>query len=95
MTAKLIDIKNCPDWPRWLSREQSAVYVGVSVNSFMEEVEKGIWPRPEKRGGRLTWDRKMLDVASDQLSGLKQDIEESKEAMVAKAEAAALSLFEA
>jgi hypothetical protein len=40
-----------PGWPRWLSAEQAAAYVGVSE----------IWPKVKKRGfgkmrdGRLTW----------------------------------------
>jgi hypothetical protein len=88
MTAKLADIKDCPDWPRWLSAEQSAAYVGVSLNLFNEEVESGKWPRPTPRGSkgsRLTWDRNLLDEASDRVSG--------NEVKPAKPGAAALRLL--
>lgn len=90
MTAKLHDIKDLPYWPRWLSSEQAAAYVGVSVNLFLEEVEMGKWPRPEKRGKtgtRLTWDRLLLDDASDRGSGRIAGI------AVADAEAEALGRF--
>lgn len=71
MTAKLSDIKDCPDWPRWLSQEQAAAYVGVSINTFAEEVAAGLWPKPMRRGkARLTWDRNLLDAASDLESGI-------------------------
>lgn len=61
-----------PYWPRWLSREQAAAFVGVSPNLFDHEVKAGIWPRPVRRGskgGRNTWDRNALEEASDKLSG--------------------------
>ena len=59
--------------PRCLTREQAAAYVGVSVDLFDAEVKAGMWPKGRPRGakgGKLTWDRKMLDVAEDQRSGL-------------------------
>ena len=73
MAAKLADIKDCPGWPRWLSAEQAAAYVGVAVNTFLWEVEQGKWAKPEKRGpkgARLTWDRALLDAASNLRSGI-------------------------
>lgn len=97
MTAKLSDIKDCPFWPRWLSKEQSAAYVGVSVNQFLDEVKVQLWPQPQERGrkgGRLTWDRHLLDAASDQLSGLTTASGEAATLDPANAEAAALRLFE-
>lgn len=72
MTAKLADIKDCPGWPRWLSAEQAAAYVGVSTNLFLDEVKMGRWSKPIRRGRtgtRLTWDRALLDDASDRISG--------------------------
>jgi hypothetical protein len=92
MTAKVSDIKDCPYWPRWLSLEQAACYVGVSVNTFLDEVEEGKWPKPVRRGkkgARLTWDRHLLDAASDLISGLTSN----PACDVANAEAAALRLF--
>lgn len=62
-----------PFWPRYLSREQAALYLGVSARTFTHEVQTGHWPQPRPRGGkggRLTWDRLLLDRYADQASGL-------------------------
>jgi integrase len=62
-----------PFWPRYLSREQAAQYVGVSSDTFDREVLAGMWPPPRRRGARLTrltWDRCALDAAADRDSGL-------------------------
>ncbi len=51
-----------PGWPRYLSRELAAAYVGVSVSAFDQEVTAGWWPPPRRRGAkasRATWDRKL------------------------------------
>lgn len=75
MTARLGDMQGMPDWPRGLSEEQAAAYVGVSVGTFRWEVEQGIWPKPDPRGpkeGRNIWDRKLLDQAYDKRSNLDQ-----------------------
>lgn len=75
MTAKLEDIAKLPGWPRWLSEEQAAAYVGVSVTMFREEVTAGVWPKGKNRGrgtkrqGCVRWDRAWLDDRSD--AGLK------------------------
>jgi hypothetical protein len=58
---------------RFLTRQQAAIYVGVSVSTFDHEVQTGLWPRGRRRGvkgGRLTWDRALLDAAADRQSGL-------------------------
>jgi hypothetical protein len=71
MAAKVEDISGLPYWPRMLSREQAAAYVGVSVPTFELEVSQGIWPQPIRRGmdgskrPRVTWDRVALDRAID------------------------------
>ena len=52
-------------WPRGLSAEQAAAYAGVSPNKFHAEVDKGLWPGPETRGGRKIWDRHQIDDAWD------------------------------
>ena len=57
-------------WPRGLGAEQAAVYVGVSKNKFLSEVEGGIWPEPDVRGGRRIWDRELLDRVYDRRSRL-------------------------
>ncbi|GBQ93773.1 DNA-binding protein [Gluconobacter albidus] len=59
--------------PRFLNREQAAAYVGIGVHVFNQEVKLGIWPQPRVRGpggGRLTWDRKLLDLYADRDSGI-------------------------
>lgn len=68
--APLVDL---PFWPRYLSREESARYVGVSADVFDIEVHAGHWPSARRRGGkggRLTWDRLALDAAADRDSGI-------------------------
>lgn len=65
-----------PWWPRMLSREQAAAYLGVSPTLFDAEVAQGIWPQPIRRGakgGRVTWDRHALDRALDAIGGTEAD----------------------
>ena len=60
--------------PRFLSRDEAAAYLGVSVGTFDHEVSRGLWPRPLRRGTkgwRLTWDRLALDAPADLASGLR------------------------
>lgn len=67
-------LTDLPFWPRLLSRDEAARYVGVCSAVFDEEVKRGIWPPALRRGGkggRLTWDRIMLDRAADRASGLE------------------------
>jgi hypothetical protein len=67
-------LTDLPFWPRLLSRDEAARYVGVSVAVFDDEVKGGIWPpalRRGGRGGRCTWDRLALDRAADRASGLE------------------------
>lgn len=71
MTAGRTDIQGLPFWPRGLSAEQAAAYVGVSVNTFLEEVKAGRWPEPQRRGrngGRKIWDRRQIDQRYDALA---------------------------
>ncbi len=56
-------------WPRGLSRGLAAAYAGVSENKFMAEVDEGLWPKAETRGGRKIWDRYAMDRAWDQRQG--------------------------
>jgi hypothetical protein len=65
-----------PFWPRFLSRAEAARYVGVSADVFSDEVAANLWPQGSRRGargGRLTWDRLLLDRAADSQSGLAGD----------------------
>ena len=66
-------LSELPFWPRFLSVQEAARYLGVSVDVFSDEVAAGIWPegfRRGSRGGRVTWDRLLLDGAADHQSGL-------------------------
>ncbi|EHM01392.1 hypothetical protein HMPREF9946_02131 [Acetobacteraceae bacterium AT-5844] len=59
--------------PRYLSREEAAAYLGVSPDTFDDEVASGMWPAARRRGSkgaRLTWDRKVLDAFADQAAGI-------------------------
>lgn len=70
MTARVADLEGLPYWPRMLSREQAASYVGVSTTQFDREVSAGRWPPPERRGNRITWDRRLIDRVQDKTSGI-------------------------
>ncbi len=50
-------------WPRGLSRALAASYTGVGETKFLAEVDAGLWPPAEVRGGRVIWDRYQLDEA--------------------------------
>jgi hypothetical protein len=63
-----------PNWPRLMSEELAAAYVGVSLERFRIERTKGLWPAPVDRGCRRnTYDREALDDAVDRLSGRIND----------------------
>ena len=70
MAAKVSDLTGLPNWPRLLSRDQAARYVGVSPTQFAKEVDEGRWPPPERRGSRITWDRALIDMVQDKSSGI-------------------------
>ena len=62
--------------PRCLTAEQSAAYLGVSLDVFRAEVNTGLWPKGTARGakgGKLTWDIRALDLVLDRMSGLTND----------------------
>jgi len=71
MTMPRFELSQLPDWPRWLSDEVAAAYVGVSTSTFRDEVRRQVWPQPHRRGatGRLPrWDRHELDQVSNRMS---------------------------
>jgi hypothetical protein len=75
MADRRAPLSDLPFWPRYLSREEAARYVGVSPDVFDTEVDIGHWPAARRRGGkggRLTWDRLSLDAAADRDSGIGQ-----------------------
>jgi hypothetical protein len=71
MTEPRLKPSELPGWPRWLSEDLAAAYVGVSQTTFRHEIAAGVWPKPRRagrHGGRNVWDRHSLDRASDELS---------------------------
>lgn len=62
MTTPKPDI---PGWPRGLSREMAAAYVGLSVTTFLDGVRRNEWPAPMAIGRRRVWDRAALDKVFD------------------------------
>ncbi len=57
--------RDIPYWPRGLSLEEAARYVGVCQNTFKREIDAGLWPKPETRGHRKICDRYRIDEAWD------------------------------
>jgi predicted DNA-binding transcriptional regulator AlpA len=53
---------------RGLSREESAMYIGVSAGKFDEMIADGRMPGPVKIDSRKVWDIRSLDLAFDALS---------------------------
>lgn len=57
-----------PDtWPRGMSREVAARYIGVSVGKFDEMVADKRMPKPVRIDRRVVWDRRAVDKAFDAL----------------------------
>jgi excisionase family DNA binding protein len=52
---------------RGLSREEAAMYIGVSAGKFDELVADGRMPAPRRIDRRKIWDVRDLDVAFDAL----------------------------
>jgi predicted DNA-binding transcriptional regulator AlpA len=53
---------------RGLSRDEAAMYIGISAGKFDEMVADGRMPRPVKIDSRKLWDIRSLDLAFDALS---------------------------
>jgi hypothetical protein len=52
---------------RGLSREEAAMYIGVSARKFDEMVTGGRMPAPKRIDSRKVWDVRALDLAFDAL----------------------------
>jgi predicted DNA-binding transcriptional regulator AlpA len=59
--------ENRPIPRRGLSRDEAAMYVGVSAAKFDEMVADGRMPAPVKIDARKVWDIRSLDLAFDAL----------------------------
>jgi hypothetical protein len=65
MARALSEIRPLPR--RGLSRDEAAMYIGVSAGKFDELVSDGRMPEPLKIDGRRIWDIRSLDLAFDAL----------------------------
>jgi predicted DNA-binding transcriptional regulator AlpA len=52
---------------RGLSRDEAAMYIGISASKFDELVRDGRMPGPKRIDSRKIWDARDLDVAFDAL----------------------------
>ena len=52
---------------RGLSRDEAAMYIGISASKFDELVRDRRMPAPKRIDGRKVWDVRDLDVAFDAL----------------------------
>ena len=66
MTARLSDNRPIPR--RGLSRDEAAIYVGVSPGKFDQMVADGRMPRARRIDNRRIWDIRSLDLAFDALA---------------------------
>ena len=67
MTRALSDVRPVPR--RGLNREESAMYICISLSKFDELVADGRMPKPIKIDSRNVWDIRDLDLAFDALKG--------------------------
>jgi predicted DNA-binding transcriptional regulator AlpA len=66
MTRALSEMRPVPR--RGLSRDEAAMYIGISANKFDEMVADGRMPAPVRIDARKIWDIHSLDLAFDALS---------------------------
>jgi len=66
MTRALSVIRPVPR--RGLSRDEAAMYIGISSAKFDEMVADGRMPKPVRIDARKVWDLRSLDLAFDALS---------------------------
>jgi len=65
MARALSEIRPVPR--RGLSRDEAAMYIGVSPTKFDELVVDGRMPGARRIDGRKVWDVRALDIAFDAL----------------------------
>lgn len=64
-SAALSSVRPIPR--RGLSRDEAAMYIGISASKFDELVRDGRMPGPKRIDGRKVWDVYQLDLAFDEL----------------------------
>ena len=67
MTGAKPALAELPHWPRLLSADQAAAYVGLSLNTFVARIGNP-FPAPIRFGRRRLFDRLAIDRAVDALS---------------------------
>lgn len=67
MTGPKIALADMPAWPRFLSEEEAAAYVRLSLNTFRNGIGT-LWPKAVRIGRRKLYDRMAMDRAVDALS---------------------------
>jgi predicted DNA-binding transcriptional regulator AlpA len=67
VTAPLAHVRPVPR--RGLSREEAAMYIGVSATLFDRLVADGRMPGPRRIDGRRVWDIRALNLCFDRLPG--------------------------
>ena len=65
MTRALSEVRPVPR--RGLSRDEAAMYVGISAAKFDQLVADGRMPRARRIDGRMVWDVRELDLYFDDL----------------------------
>jgi predicted DNA-binding transcriptional regulator AlpA len=65
MTRPLSEMRPLPR--RGLSRDEAAMYIGISAAKFDEMVADGRMPGPVRIDARKVWDIRSLDLAFDAL----------------------------
>ena len=65
MTRPLSEMRPLPR--RGVSRDEAAIYIGVSAGKFDELVANGRMPQPLRIGARKVWDLRALDLCFDAL----------------------------
>jgi hypothetical protein len=63
-----------PDWPRLMSVELAARYLGLGATTLREMGPDG--PKPKRYGKRVLYDRRDLDRWADALDGQPLDAQE-------------------
>jgi hypothetical protein len=58
---------NSAYWPRGLSRDQAATYIGVGTTLFDAMVRDGRMPVPKRMNTRTVWDRLALDRSFEKI----------------------------
>lgn len=62
-----------PHWPARMDADMSALFLGISRTKFLEDVERGVKPRPIEDGKRKLWATRQLARFVDAEFGLPVD----------------------